>query len=169
MGKKSSKRCSVCQKEATKEDLFEIDSQPACVNCLYGNVEPFKMYPIGAVRNDLSRSKEGFGTAGSSGISLIELFPSQERFLYKLEDEEYLTIVYYFHKARSVKSIFERGLDRKETGVFATRTPDRLSRIGIQDVTLVKREGTTLHVEGLDAINGTPVLDIKLAWSKIKH
>ncbi|MBW2597596.1 MAG: SAM-dependent methyltransferase, partial [Deltaproteobacteria bacterium] len=57
---------------------------------------------------------------------------------------------------------FKRGLDGKEVGVFASRTPDRLSRIGIQDVRLVKVEGTTLVVKGLDAINGTPVLDIKL-------
>jgi len=62
----------------------------------------------------------------------------------KLEDERNLTIVYYLHKSRSVKARFKRGLDGKEVGVFASRTPDRLSRIGIQDVRLVKVEGTTL-------------------------
>jgi len=53
-------------------------------------------------------------------------------------------------------------------GVFASRTPNRLSKIAIQDVTLVKIEGTTLYVEGLDAINGSPVLDIKLKINPIK-
>jgi tRNA (Thr-GGU) A37 N-methylase len=66
-----------------------------------------------------------------------------------------------------VKSTFKRGLDGKEVGVFASRTPYRLSRIGIQDVKLVKVEGTTLYVEGLDAINGSPVLDIKLRLSSL--
>jgi tRNA (Thr-GGU) A37 N-methylase len=55
-------------------------------------------------------------------------------------------------------------MDGKKVGVFASRSPDRLSRIGIQDVRLVRIEGTTLVVEGMDAINGTPVLDIKLRW-----
>jgi tRNA (Thr-GGU) A37 N-methylase len=70
--------------------------------------------------------------------------------------------VRYLHEARAVRSRFRRGLDGKEVGVFASRTPDRPSRIGIQDVGLVAVEGTTLLVEGLDAVNGTPVLDIKM-------
>ena len=79
-----------------------------------------------------------------------------------LEQEPRLTIVYFLHQARSVKICFKRGLDGKQVGVFASRTPDRLSRIGIQDVTLLEIKGTTLFVKGLDAVNGTPVLDIKL-------
>ena len=54
------------------------------------------------------------------------------------------------------------GLDGKEVGVFSSRTPDRLSRLAVQDVTLVKVQGTDIYVKGLDAINGSPVLDIKL-------
>lgn len=79
-----------------------------------------------------------------------------------LEQEPEITIVYYLHKSRSVKTIFKRGIDGKQVGVFASRTPDRLSRIGIQDVKLLDIKGTTLFVKGLDAVNGTPVLDIKL-------
>jgi tRNA (adenine37-N6)-methyltransferase len=79
-----------------------------------------------------------------------------------LEQEPDLTIVYYLHKSRSVKTSFPRGIDGKQVGVFASRTPDRLSRIGIQDVKLLDIKGTTLFVQGLDAVNGTPVLDIKL-------
>ena len=85
--------------------------------------------------------------------------------MYKLEEEGQLTIIYYLHKTKSVKSVFKRGLDGKEVGVFASRTPNRLSRIGIQDVTLVSVDGTRLLVKGLDAVDGTPVLDIKIKWS----
>ena len=99
-------------------------------------------------------------------MSRIVLFPSQKRFMYKLEEEQYLTVVYYLHKARAVTSVFHRGLDGKRTGLFATRTPDRLSRIGIQDVTLIRIEETSLFVDGLDAVDGTPVLDIKLCRCK---
>lgn len=79
-----------------------------------------------------------------------------------LEHEPRLTIVYYLHKSRSIRTLFKRGLDGKEVGVFASRTPDRLSKIAIQDVQLVEIKNTTLFVKGLDAINRTPVLDIKL-------
>ena len=160
-------RCSECQCAVEEQKVFVIDGRPVCTTCLYGDAEPFKIYPIGTVRNELHRGKSGFGTTGPGVISRIELLSSQERFLYGLADEEHITVVYYLHQAKPVQSIFNRGLDGKRTGVFATRTPDRLSRIGIQDVKLVKIEKTTLYVEGLDAIDGTPVLDIKLYWSKI--
>ena len=48
--------------------------------------------------------------------------------------------------------------------MFASRTPDRLSRIGIQDVSLLDIKDTILFVKGLDAISGSPVLDIKLKF-----
>ncbi len=82
--------------------------------------------------------------------------------MYKMQEETHLTILYHLHRARPVRSRFKRGLDGKLVGVFASRTPDRLSGIGVQDVRLVAVRGTTLIVEGLDAIDGTPVLDIKL-------
>ncbi|HPL64808.1 MAG TPA: TrmO family methyltransferase [Syntrophales bacterium] len=159
--------CSECGRRAEKNRIFEVDGAHICANCLYDNAVPFEIWPIGVVQNKLRRKKTGFGTVGPRNVSRIELFPSQTRFLYKLEEEKCITIVYYLHQRKPVKSVFKRGLDGKETGVFATRTPDRLSGIGIQDVKLLKIEGTTLYVEGLDAINGTPVLDIKMLWSSV--
>ena len=129
---------------------------------MYGKVKPYQIYPIGIVQNNLKRNKTNFSTVGKKGVSCIKLFPSQKAFLYRIDEEKYLTIVYYLHQAKQVRLVFRRGLDGKEVGAFASRTPDRLSRIAIQDVTLVKTEGTDLYVEGLDAIDGTPVLDIKL-------
>jgi tRNA-Thr(GGU) m(6)t(6)A37 methyltransferase TsaA len=51
--------------------------------------------------------------------------------------------------------------DRPETGVFATRSPDRPNPIGLHRVTVLAAEGTRLHVSGLEAIDGTPVVDLK--------
>ena len=155
-------KCSKCGSNLPQEKIFIIDGNYTCVHCLYGKVEPFQIYPIGIVQNNLKRNKMNFGTVGKNGVSCIKLFPSQKPFLYKIDEEKHLTIVYYLHQAKQIKSVFKRGLDGKEVGVFSSRTPDRLSRIAIQDVTLVKTEGTDLYVEGLDAIDGTPVLDIKL-------
>jgi len=158
--------CAECGAVCRKDDVFVIDDRNICRRCLYGDVAPVQIYPIGFVRNQLERDDTGFGVNGKRETSRIELFPSQKRFMYRLEDERDITVVYYLHQARPVRSTFKRGLDGKEVGVFASRTPDRLSRIGIQDVRLVRVEGTALVVEGLDAIDGTPLLDIKMKWSR---
>ncbi len=50
---------------------------------------------------------------------------------------------------------------RPETGVFATRSPDRPNPIGLHRVTVLAVDGTRLHVSGLEAIDGTPVVDLK--------
>lgn len=159
--------CSKCGHKINKNNIFIIDNKPICSVCIYGNRKPFKIYPIGIVGNKLKRNGSDFSSIGKQGSSRLELFPSQKPFMYELEKEKYLTIIYYLHKTRPVKSIFERGLDGKKVGVFASRTPDRLSRIAVQDVKLVKIKGTTIYVEGLDAIDGSPVLDIKLAWNAL--
>lgn len=160
-------RCSECGKTFDSKKILIIDDRPICLACIYGGEKPFEIYPIGKVRNELKRNEKNFGLSGPKGISCIDLIASQKRFMFKLEEEDFLTIVYYLHKTKSMKSVFNRGLDGKEVGVFASRTPNRLSKIGIQDVKLVKIEGTTLYVDGLDAINGSPVLDIKLKRSTL--
>jgi len=152
----------VCNADCSSDDLFTIDRQQVCNRCLFGDESPVTIYPIGIIKNDLERDDSAFGRTGTGKISRIELLPSQAQFMTGLDEERDLTVVYYLHQSRSVKTVFNRGLDGKRVGVFASRTPDRLSRIGIQDVRLLEITGTTLIVKGLDAVNGTPVLDIKL-------
>ena len=52
-------------------------------------------------------------------------------------------------------------LEETERGIFATRAPCRPNPVGLSLVRLVKREGCVLHLEGVDLLDGTPVLDIK--------
>jgi len=155
-------KCSKCGKLVDKDKAYQIDDNVICIKCMYGDIKQVEIYPIGVVRNNSKRCHTDFGVDGGSNISRIELIPSQKPFMYRLEDEKYLTIIYYLHKTRQIKSVFNRGYDGKKVGVFASRTPHRLSKIAIQDVKLIKIEGTTLYVEGLDAIDGSPVLDIKM-------
>lgn len=154
--------CSKCKEEKSEREIEYIDGEDVCHSCLYNGHKPFHIYPIGYVDNEQKRG-ERFGIRGGKrGISKIRLFNSQKPFLYNLEREEYIMVVFYFHKHRRIRSRFHRGLDGKKVGVFASRTPDRLSRIGVSNVKLEKVEGTTLFVKNFDAIDGTPILDIKL-------
>jgi len=154
--------CKKCMKETDLSQLENIDGEYICHSCLYRDLKPFEIFPIGYVSNSLERG-EGFGLKGSkTKISKIHLFESQKPFLYKLGDEKWITVVYYLHKPRNIRSFFPRGIDKKKVGIFASRTPDRPSHIGVSNVKLLRVEGTTLFVRNLDAINGTPILDIKL-------
>jgi tRNA (Thr-GGU) A37 N-methylase len=161
--------CAECGNRGKGDHFILIDERPVCVTCLYGGAKPFEIYPIGAVRRKPRRGEKCFDLKGSGDISCIDLLPSQTRFMYKLDEEDFLTIVYYLHKTESVRSVFHRRLDGKEVGVFASRTPHRPSKIAIQDVKLLHTRGTTLYVEGLDALDGSPVLDIKLRISTLER
>ena len=155
-------QCADCNTVCNDKDMFTIDDRKVCRKCLFGEQTPICIYPIGIVHNDLERDHTPFGRTGRRTISRIELFNSQKQFMYGLDQETDITIIYYLHESRSVKTLFNRGLDGKRVGMFASRTPDRLSKIGIQDVTLIDVKDTIVIVKGLDAINETPVLDIKL-------
>jgi len=159
--------CLECGKAVNKKQICTVDDKPVCYTCMYGDTRPVEIYPIGRVRTGLRPGEKDSLPPVQKGISCVELFPSQKQFMYKLDEEPYLTIVYYLHKVTSIQTVFNRRIDGKRVGVFASRTPHRLSRIAIQDVKLLKIEGTTLYVEGLDAMDGSPVLDIKLKLSAL--
>lgn len=165
--KNSSVVCSECGKKVDREKVCIIDNKPVCHKCLFGDTRPVMIYPIGKVRTEVPPGEKQDIPRPVEGISCIDLLPSQKQFMYRLEEEKYLTIVYYLHKVTSVRSVFNRRMDGKKVGVFASRTPYRLSKIAIQDVRLLKIEDTKLYVDGLDAIEESPVLDIKIKVSAL--
>ena len=151
--------CSECHKKIHDIKFFYIDEKPICYRCIFGDVKPVSIYPIGFVK-----SNEPWREA------IITLYSQQKRFMYRLEEEKEICVVYYFHEIDAIKTIFNRGKkgDGKRVGVFASRTPRRTSRIGVTNVKLLKIAGQDLYVRGLDAFQGSPVLDIK-AIGKIKN
>ncbi len=159
--------CSQCGRRVDEKQSCTIDSQPVCYNCIYGEAQPFEIFPIGKVRTGLLSGEKDCLPSTVTGISCIELFPFQKQFMYRLGEEASLTVVYYLHKVTSIQTVFNRRIDGKRVGVFASRTPHRLSKIAVQDVRLIRIEGTMLYVEGLDAIDGSPVLDIKMKVSAL--
>ena len=100
--------------------------------------------------------------------SVIEVEAEYVDGLDQIENYEYLQILFYFHKSEGYDLIAKR---RKgpERGLFTSRSPRRPTPIGITTVELLKREDNKLHVYGLDAVDGTPVLDIKPYASFMDH
>jgi tRNA-Thr(GGU) m(6)t(6)A37 methyltransferase TsaA len=76
--------------------------------------------------------------------------------------DEVLVLTWLDRAARDVLRVRPRGdAARPETGVFATRSPDRPNPIGLHRVTVLEVDGTRLRVRDLEAIDGTPILDVK--------
>lgn len=87
-------------------------------------------------------------------------------------DFSHLEIIYHFDKVNE-SDIVLSGRPRGNpaypvTGIFAQRKKDRPNRIGLTTVELIKHEGRSITVKGLDAVDGTPVLDIKPVFKEFQ-
>lgn len=93
-------------------------------------------------------------------ISEIEILPAFAEGLQDIEKSEYLDIVFSFHQEKRTE-LLTRIRTGETRGVFASRSPRRPNHVGVTTVRLLKREDNRLYVEGADALNGSPVIDIK--------
>ena len=95
--------------------------------------------------------------------SRVVLEPTLTEGLKGLEEGQKIMVVYHLHRAQDYDLLQHPRGDKScpRRGVFALRSPRRPNPIGITVVDLVAVEGNVLRVKGLDAINGTPVLDLK--------
>jgi tRNA-Thr(GGU) m(6)t(6)A37 methyltransferase TsaA len=92
---------------------------------------------------------------------LAELFPEYGNGLRDLEGFSHVYLIYHFHRAGPAKLLVKPFLQNVERGVFATRAPRRPNTIGLSVVELIRREGNVLYLDGVDILDGTPLLDIK--------
>jgi len=123
-----------------------------------GNVT---LKPIGTVHSEIKK-REHRDTRNI--ISEIVLDPELTEGLDGIEDFSHLIIIYYMHKSRKPFPLKVHPRYRTEptpVGVFASRSPDRPNPLGKTVVKLIERKKNTLKVQGLDAMDGTPVIDIK--------
>lgn len=96
-------------------------------------------------------------------ITKIVLKKSLSEALDGLEDFSHIYIIFWMNKIKDTSYLHHPGKTQysKPVGIFATRAPIHTNPIGLTLVELIKREKNVLWVKGLDAFNGTPVLDIK--------
>lgn len=128
----------------------------------------FEVSPIGVIRSPYKKNGEAPHQGRfSEEISEIEIFPEFEEGLKDIETCSHLIVLYWLDRAKrdTLKAIPPH--DRREHGVFATRSPNRPNPIGFAVVKLLERNGRFLKVKWLDALDNTPVLDIKPYSSKI--
>ena len=119
--------------------------------------------PIGVIRSEHRRPEEtpiqpvyAEGCAGTA-----EVFPQYAAGLQDLEGFSHIYLLYHLHAAGESRLSVKPFLQDVEHGIFATRAPCRPNPIGLSIVRLVGREGSILLLDGVDVLDGTPLLDIK--------
>ncbi|MFW5810985.1 MAG: tRNA (N6-threonylcarbamoyladenosine(37)-N6)-methyltransferase TrmO [Thermodesulfobacteriota bacterium] len=81
--------------------------------------------------------------------------------LQDLDGFSHIYLLYSFHEATRTELLVTPFMDKQTRGVFATRSPLRPNHIGISIVKLQRIDGNIVYVEGIDVLDGTPLLDIK--------
>ena len=119
-----------------------------------------ELEPIGIVHSPYKNRYEA-PPQGGEEVSEIVVFDEYEGGLKDIEGFSHLHILYYLHKSRGYSLSVKTPWDSEPHGLFATRSPHRPNPIGYSVVELIKRDEKTLRVKGLDAIDGTLILDVK--------
>ncbi len=126
--------------------------------------EPIIYRPIGHVESafrELAPPEEI-----AAGEARLVLDPALQPGLEGLEPGQQLLVIFHLHRSQGYDLRQHPRADpsRPERGVFALRSPRRPNPIGLSEVEIVAIEGNVLVVRGLDALDGTPLLDLKPVW-----
>jgi tRNA-Thr(GGU) m(6)t(6)A37 methyltransferase TsaA len=124
----------------------------------------YVLQPIGWVESPLV-DRETAPKQGDEGApeALLVFEPAVREGLRDLRvGTDVLVLTWLDRARRDVLAVHPRGdPTRPETGVFSTRSPDRPNPVGLHRVTIASIDGTRIRVRHLEALNGTPVLDVK--------
>jgi tRNA-Thr(GGU) m(6)t(6)A37 methyltransferase TsaA len=125
---------------------------------------PFVVEPIGRVESPLV-DRDLAPRQGDEGApeAWLVFDPAVREALRDLEVGTDVILLTWLDRARrDVLAVHPRGdLDRPREGVFSTRSPDRPNPVGLHRVTIVSIEDTRLRVKNLEALDGTPIVDVK--------
>jgi tRNA-Thr(GGU) m(6)t(6)A37 methyltransferase TsaA len=132
----------------------------------------FTVRPIGRVQSSLISTADAprQGDEGAPDAYLV-LHPEVQAGLDGVAVGDEIIILTWLHEAdRTVMRVHPRGdLSRPEAGVFSTRAPSRPNPIGLHRVRVLDIDGVRVHVSALEAIDGTPVIDLKPTLSSIEE
>ena len=157
-------KCDGCGRMTMASRMQTLGDQNLCVSCHTAATQwdEIVLRPIGRVHNDLIAGQAP--PRARSQSSRIEVRPEYAQGLIGLADQERLQVIFAFDRAPEPTSLLQhpQGEEtREKRGVFGLRSPQRPNPIGMTAVRLLRIEGPNLWVSGLDAWNGSPILDIK--------
>jgi tRNA (adenine37-N6)-methyltransferase len=122
----------------------------------------FIMQPVGIIHSPYTeKDKTPIQASRSLAIGQVEIYPEFADGLNDIEALSHIYLLYAFHESQGYKLQVKPFLDNQEHGIFATRYPYRPNPIGLSVVKLLSCENNILTVEGVDVLDGTPLLDIK--------
>ncbi len=123
-----------------------------------------RLRPIGVIRSELKEPSEA-PMQGSEGApdAWLEVDPSVAGGLHRLAVGDEIVVITWLHRAdRDILQVHPRDDSQTPlTGVFATRSQDRPNPLGLHPVTVREIQGSRLRIGPIEAIDGTPVVDIK--------
>jgi len=135
-----------------------------------------KYKPIGVIHSPFKEVKGmPIQPAGALGVKgMVEVFTQFCAGLKDIGGFSHIILVYHFHLSKGYSLEARPFMDEEPRGVFAMRGPARPNPIGISVVRLVAAEDCTLHIEDVDIVDGTPLLDIKpyvpdFDWRKVER
>ena len=125
---------------------------------------PIRISPIGRVSSPLKERENAPRQPDADAPPAALIFDAD--YLEALDGlkpgDEVIVVTWLHQSLRDVKRVRPRGdPERSEVGVFATRSPDRPNPIGLHQVVIESIEGCQVRVRALEAIDGTPILDLK--------
>jgi tRNA-Thr(GGU) m(6)t(6)A37 methyltransferase TsaA len=129
----------------------------------------FSPEPIGYIRSPYQNTEQvpkGLG-AQHAAEGILDILPEYEAGLTDIEGFSHLIVLWVFDRAGGFELLGTPPSDNRPHGVFATRSPRRPNPIGFTVVELLRRDGSRLHVRGVDMLDGTPILDLKPYLSNI--
>jgi tRNA-Thr(GGU) m(6)t(6)A37 methyltransferase TsaA len=129
----------------------------------------FSPEPIGYIRSPYQNTEQvpkGLG-AQHAAEGILDILPEYEAGLTDIEGFSHLIVLWVFDRAGGFELLGTPPSDNRPHGVFATRSPRRPNPIGFTVVELLRRDGSRLHVLGVDMLDGTPILDLKPYLSNI--
>lgn len=129
----------------------------------------FSPRAIGSVTSPYKETRDvprGLG-ARHDAEGILEILPEFEPGLTDIEGFSHLFVLWTFDRSTGFDLLGMPPSDNRPHGVFATRSPRRPNPIGLTVVELLRRDGPSLHVRGIDMLDGTPILDIKPYLSSV--
>ena len=156
----------------SKDEVEALFHELRNLNVKYWSPEEPVIYRSIGIIHSPHKSLEGMPIQPAAAVGIeghVKVYPEFEDGLKDIEGFSHIILIYHFHRSEGFSLHAKPFLEDKLHGVFATRAPKRPNQIGLSVVELIERKQTLLHVENIDILDGTPLLDIKPYVPEFDH